>query len=99
MAGFKNNRLVNSNSIEKIQKFNFIDKEQWKYTNFNHLSSFTFNEHFNENLLSIDTDDSTDLLFLNELSNKLNNIEQKADEVYEKIKKKKKDKKKKKKIN
>jgi len=31
---------------------------------------------------------------LKELSNKLNNIEQKADEVYEKVKKKKKDKKK-----
>ena len=36
---------------------------------------------------------------LKELSNKLNNIEQKADEVYEKVKKKKKDKKKKKKNN
>ncbi len=34
---------------------------------------------------------------INELSNKLDNIEQKADEVYEKLKKKKKDKKKKKK--
>ena len=34
---------------------------------------------------------------LRELSNKLDNIEQKADEVYEKVKKKKKDKKKKKK--
>ena len=34
---------------------------------------------------------------LKELSNKLDNIEQKADEVYEKVKKKKKDKKKKKK--
>ena len=34
---------------------------------------------------------------LKELSNKLDNIEQKADDVYEKIKKKKKDKKKKKK--
>ena len=36
---------------------------------------------------------------LKELSNKLVNIEQKADEVYEKVKKKKKDKKKKKKNN
>ena len=36
---------------------------------------------------------------LKELANKLDNIEQKADEVYEKIKKKKKDKKKKKKNN
>ena len=36
---------------------------------------------------------------LKELSNKLDNIEQKADEVYEKLKKKKKDKKKKKKSN
>jgi len=36
---------------------------------------------------------------LMELSNKLDNIEQKADEVYEKVKKKKKDKKKKKKNN
>ena len=36
---------------------------------------------------------------LKELSNKLDNIEQKADEVYEKVKKKKKDKKKKKKNN
>ena len=36
---------------------------------------------------------------LKELSNKLDNIEQKADEVYEKLKKKKKDKKKKKKNN
>ena len=36
---------------------------------------------------------------LKELSNKLDNIEQKADEVYEKVKKKKKDKKKKRKIN
>ena len=35
---------------------------------------------------------------LKELSNKLDNIEQKADEVYEKVKKKKKDKKKKKRI-
>ena len=34
---------------------------------------------------------------INALSNKLDNIEQKADEVYEKVKKKKKDKKKKKK--
>ena len=36
---------------------------------------------------------------LKELSNKLDNIEHKADEVYEKVKKKKKDKKKKKKNN
>jgi len=36
---------------------------------------------------------------LKELSNKLDNIEQKADEVYERVKKKKKDKKKKKKNN
>ena len=36
---------------------------------------------------------------LKELSNKLDNIEQKADAVYEKVKKKKKDKKKKKKNN
>ena len=36
---------------------------------------------------------------LKELSNKLDNIEQKADEVYEKVKKKKKDKRKKKKNN
>ena len=36
---------------------------------------------------------------LKELSNKLDNIEQKADEVYEKVKKKKKNKKKKKKNN
>ncbi len=36
---------------------------------------------------------------LKELSNKLDNIERKADEVYEKVKKKKKDKKKKKKNN
>ena len=36
---------------------------------------------------------------LKELSNKLDNIEQKADEVYEKVKKKKKDKKKKKNNN
>ena len=36
---------------------------------------------------------------LKELSNKLDSIEQKADEVYEKVKKKKKDKKKKKKKN
>ena len=36
---------------------------------------------------------------LNELSNKLDNIEKMADEVYEKVKKKKKDKKKKKKNN
>ena len=36
---------------------------------------------------------------LKELSNKLENIEKKADEVYEKVKKKKKDKKKKKKNN
>ncbi len=35
--------------------------------------------------------------FIRELTNKLDNIEQKADEVYEKVKKKKKDKKKKKK--
>ena len=36
---------------------------------------------------------------INEISNKLDSIEQKADEVYEKVKKKKKDKKKKKKNN
>ena len=36
---------------------------------------------------------------INELSNKLDSIEQKADEVYEKVKKNKKDKKKKKKNN
>ncbi len=36
---------------------------------------------------------------INELSNKLDSIEKKADEVYEKLKKKKKDKKKKKKNN
>ena len=36
---------------------------------------------------------------IKEISNKLDNIEQKADEVYEKVKKKKKDKKKKKKNN
>ena len=36
---------------------------------------------------------------INEISNKLDSIEEKADEVYEKVKKKKKDKKKKKKNN
>ena len=36
---------------------------------------------------------------IKELSNKLDSIEQKADEVYEKVKKKKKDKKKKRKVN
>ena len=36
---------------------------------------------------------------INEISNKLDSIEQRADEVYEKVKKKKKDKKKKKKNN
>ena len=36
---------------------------------------------------------------IKEISNKLNSIEQKADEIYEKVKKKKKDKKKKKKKN
>ncbi len=60
------------------------------------------NNEFKEDLVKIidlkDTIDKEEKAeAIKELSNKLDNIEQKADEVYEKVKKKKKDKKKKKK--
>ena len=40
MAGLKNNSKLKDDLIDKIDNLTFLDKEQWKYTNFNYLSNF-----------------------------------------------------------
>ena len=62
-----------------------------------HVPVLIFIANFIKGKFVINTEKAKETL--KELSNKLDNIEKKADEVYEKVKKKKKDKKKKKKDN
>ena len=69
-----------------------------------HVPVLIFIANFIKGKFVIKTEETKDIVVkggktetLKELQNKLDNIEQKADEVYEKVKKKKKDKKKKKK--
>ena len=68
-----------------------------------HVPILIFIANFIKNKFGIKTEKTKDTVVkegkaeaIKEISNKLDNIEQKADEVYEKVKKKKKDKKKKK---
>ena len=70
-----------------------------------HVPVLIFIANFIKGKFGIKTEETKDTVVkegkaeaIKEISNKLDSIEQKADEVYEKVKKKKKDKKKKKKI-
>ena len=42
MVGLKNNLKFKKELINKIDQLSFLDKEQWKYTNFNYLANFNF---------------------------------------------------------
>ena len=71
-----------------------------------HVPVLIFIANFIKGKFAIKTEETKDTVVkegkaeaIKEISNKLDNIEEKADEIYEKVKKKKKDKKKKKKNN
>ena len=42
MAGLKNNLQLKTDLINKINHLTFLNKEEWKYTNFNYLTNFNF---------------------------------------------------------
>ena len=44
MAGLKNNLQLKTDLINKINHLTFLNKEQWKYTNFNYLTNTLIKE-------------------------------------------------------
>lgn len=68
MAGLKNNSKLKDDLIDKIDNLTFLDKEQWKYTNFNYLSNFNFDKNISKNSLSIKKTDSIEVLSINDLN-------------------------------
>ena len=68
MAGLKNNSKLKDDLIDKIDNLTFLDKEQWKYTNFNYLSNFNFDKKVSKNSLSIKKNDSIEVLSINDLN-------------------------------
>lgn len=67
MAGLKNNSNLKNQLINKIDNFNFLDKEQWKYTNFNYLSKFNFDNNISKNTISIKNNDSIEVVPVKDL--------------------------------
>ena len=75
MAGLKNKLELKNDSINKINTFKFLDKEQWKYTNFNYLVSFNFNKNsISKNPFSIKKSDSIRMLSLTNLIKEKNKL-------------------------
>ena len=65
MVGLKNKLELKNNSINKINTFKFLNKEQWKYTNFNYLAGFNFNKNnISKNPFFIKKSDSIEILSL-----------------------------------
>ena len=67
MVGLKNNLNSKKELINKINQLTFLNKEQWKYTNFNYLSNFNFSKNISYNSFSIKKNSSIEVLSINDL--------------------------------
>lgn len=69
MAGLKNNLQLKTDLINKINHLTFLNKEQWKYTNFNYLTNFNFNSNdISKNQFTIKKSNSIDVFSINNLT-------------------------------
>ena len=75
MVGLKNNLKFKKELINKIDQLSFLDKEQWKYTNFNYLANFNFNKkNISNNPFTIKKSNSIEVLSLNDLIKEKNEL-------------------------
>tara|TARA_Y100001968_G_scaffold89732_1_gene80731 strand:- start:1733 stop:2875 length:1143 start_codon:yes stop_codon:yes gene_type:complete len=69
MAGLKNNLQLKTDLINKINHLTFLNKEQWKYTNFNYLTNFNFKSNdISKNQFTIKKSNSIDVFPINSLT-------------------------------
>ena len=69
MAGLKNNLQLKTDLINKINDLTFLNKEQWKYTNFNYLTNFNFKSNdISKNQFTIKKSNSIDVFSINSLT-------------------------------
>lgn len=69
MAGLKNNLQLKTDLINKINHLTFLNKEQWKYTNFNYLTNFNFKSNdISKNQFIIKKSNSIDVFSINSLT-------------------------------
>ena len=69
MAGLKNNLQLKTDLINKINHLTFLNKEQWKYTNFNYLTNFNFKSNdISKNQFTIKKSNSIDVFPINNLT-------------------------------
>lgn len=69
MAGLKNNLQLKTDLINKINHLTFLNKEQWKYTNFNYLTNFNFKSNdISKNQFTIKKSNSIDVFSINNLT-------------------------------
>ena len=69
MAGLKNNLQLKTDLINKINDLTFLNKEQWKYTNFNYLTNFNFKSNdISKNQFTIKKSNSIDVFPINSLT-------------------------------
>ena len=69
MAGLKNNLQLKTDLINKINHLTFLNKEQWKYTNFNYLTNFNFKSNdISKNQFTIKKSNSIDVFSINSLT-------------------------------
>jgi len=69
MAGLKNNLQLKTDLMNKINDLTFLNKEQWKYTNFNYLTNFNFKSNdISKNQFTIKKSNSIDVFPINSLT-------------------------------
>ena len=65
----KNNLQLKTDLINKINHLTFLNKEQWKYTNFNYLTNFNFKSNdISKNQFTIKKSNSIDVFSINSLT-------------------------------
>ena len=65
----KNNLQLKKDLINKINHLTFLNKEQWKYTNFNYLTNFNFKSNdISKNQFTIKKSNSIDVFPINSLT-------------------------------
>ena len=75
MVGLKNKLELKNDLINKINTFTFLNKEQWKYTNFNYLANFNFKKkNISKNPFTIKNSDSIGMLSLSDLIKEKNEL-------------------------
>ena len=75
MVGLKNKLELKNDLINKINNFTFLNKEQWKYTNFNYLANFNFKKkNISKNPFTIKNSDSIGMLSLSDLIKEKNEL-------------------------